>query len=69
MVQNALAVSGPFFFVGLRFGSAAMFLALLPGQSLKGLTRVEMKAGGVIGVAMMLGYSLQTIGLQTILTS
>lgn len=69
VVQNALTVSGPFFFVGLRFAAAAALLALLPGRSLVGLTWSEVKAGALIGVAIMLGYSLQTIGLQTILSS
>ncbi len=69
VVQNALSASGPFFFVGLRFGVAAVLIALLPGQSLARLTCQELKAGALIGTAMMLGYSLQTIGLQTILSS
>ncbi len=69
VVQAALTVSGPFFFVALRFGSAAALIALLSGRAMAGLTWAEVRAGSAIGVAIMLGYSLQTIGLQTILTS
>ena len=69
VVQNAMAVSGPFFFVAARFGTAAVLLAFLNGRSLLRLTWMELKAGTLIGIAIMLGYSLQTIGLQTILSS
>jgi drug/metabolite transporter (DMT)-like permease len=34
-----------------------------------GLTFTELKAGMLIGVAIMLGYGLQTMGLQTISSS
>ncbi len=64
-----MTVSGPFFFVAARFGTAAVLLAFLNGRSLGGLTWMELKAGMLIGIAIMLGYSLQTIGLQTILSS
>jgi drug/metabolite transporter (DMT)-like permease len=69
VVQNALAASGPFFFVGLRFGTAALLLGAMGGRSLGAVTRTELKAGALIGIVIMLGYSLQTIGLQSILSS
>jgi len=69
VVQNALSVSGPFFFVGLRFGTAAVLLALLSRRSLARMTRADLSAGCIIGVAIFFGYSLQTIGLETILSS
>ncbi|MGF1620161.1 MAG: DMT family transporter [Rhodomicrobiaceae bacterium] len=69
VVQNALSASGAFFFVGARFAAAALLIALLTGRSLHGLTWAELRAGCAIGVAIMLGYSLQTIGLETILSS
>jgi Na+/proline symporter len=37
-VQNALSVSGPLFFVGLRFGTAALAMALIAAPVLRGLT-------------------------------
>jgi drug/metabolite transporter (DMT)-like permease len=69
VVQNALAVSGPLFFVGLRFGSAALVMALIAAPVLRGLTLAELRAGTMIGVAIFLGYTLQTYGLQTIPSS
>jgi drug/metabolite transporter (DMT)-like permease len=69
VVQNALAASGPLFFVGLRFGSAALVMALVAAPVLRGLTWAETRAGAMIGVAIFFGYTLQTYGLQTIPSS
>jgi drug/metabolite transporter (DMT)-like permease len=69
MVQHAMTVSGPMFFVGLRFAAAAAIVALFSWRHLAGLTPLELKAGGFIGTAIMLGYGLQTVGLQTIPSS
>ena len=69
VVQNALAASGPLFFVGLRFGSAALVMALVAAPVLRGLTLAELRAGTMIGAAIFLGYTLQTYGLQTIPSS
>lgn len=68
-VQYAVTLSDPFFFVGLRFGTAAVAVGLLCARSLRGLTRLELKAGVVIGISIALGYSLQTWGLQSIPSS
>lgn len=68
-VQYAMSLSGPFFFVGLRFATAALAVALLSLKSLRGLTWLEIKAGVFIGIAIAIGYSMQTWGLQTIPSS
>ena len=68
-VQNALSVSGPLFFVGLRFGTAALAMAFIAAPVLRGLTWAEVRAGAMIGIAIFLGYTLQTYGLQTIPSS
>lgn len=68
-VQYAVTLSDPFFFVGLRFATAALAVALISFKTLKGLTRKELFAGVAIGVAIAMGYSLQTWGLQTIPSS
>lgn len=68
-VQYAVTLSGPFFFVGLRFAMAALAVALLSLRTLRGLTLLEFKAGVVIGIAIAMGYSLQTWGLQFISSS
>ena len=69
LVQHALTASGPMFFVGLRFAAAACIVALFSMHRLRGITLLELKAGMFIGVSIMLGYGLQTIGLQTIPSS
>ncbi|WP_459732969.1 DMT family transporter [Pseudomonas sp. MHK4] len=69
LVQHAMTVSGPMFFVGLRFAAAAIIVALFSWRSLRHLTLFELKAGAFIGVAIMLGYGLQTVGLQSIPSS
>ncbi len=68
-VQYAMTMSGPFFFVGLRFATAALAVGLLSLKSLRGLTWLEVKAGVAIGIAIAMGYSMQTWGLQTIPSS
>jgi drug/metabolite transporter (DMT)-like permease len=65
LVQHAMTVSGPMFFVGLRFAAAASIVALFSWRTLRDLTFFEFKAGAFIGVAIMLGYGLQTVGLQS----
>ncbi|HKS12740.1 MAG TPA: DMT family transporter [Pseudomonas sp.] len=69
LVHNVMSVSGPMFFVGLRFAAAALFVGLISLRALPGLTWTELKAGVLIGASIMLGYGLQTMGLQTISSS
>ena len=69
LVQHAMTVSGPMFFVGLRFAAAAIVVGFFSLRTLRDLTLFELKAGVFIGVAIMFGYGLQTIGLQTIPSS
>ena len=69
LVQHAMTVSGPMFFVGLRFAAAAAIVALFSWRTLRDLSLLEFKAGAFIGVAIMLGYGLQTVGLQSIPSS
>lgn len=68
-VSNVLSVTGPLFFVGLRFAFAAAGVLLLSARVIRGLTRREVIAGVAIGVSIFVGYSFQTFGLQTISSS
>jgi drug/metabolite transporter (DMT)-like permease len=45
LVQHAMTVSGPMFFVGLRFAAAAIVVGLFSWRNLRGLTLFELKAG------------------------
>jgi drug/metabolite transporter (DMT)-like permease len=69
IVHNAVQLTGPFFFVGLRFGTAAILTLPLVLPVLRGLTVRELFAGSTIGLGIFVGYSLQTWGLQTISSS
>lgn len=69
LVKHAMTVSGPMFFVGLRFAAAALIVGVFSLKVMRAMTLLEIKAGVLIGVAIMLGYGLQTIGLQTIPSS
>ena len=69
IIRNALQVTGPLFFVGVRFASAALALSLLSMRVLRGLTLHEVFAGAVIGGSLFAGFALQTAGLQTISAS
>ncbi len=69
IVKHAMTSSGPMFFVGLRFAAAALLVGFFSRKILSQMTLTELKAGAAIGVAIMLGYGLQTVGLQTIPSS
>lgn len=69
VVHRAMAHSGPFYFVGLRFATASLLLAFFFRRYLKQVTWLEIKAGALIGVSIAGGYGLQTWGMQTISSS
>ncbi|UZW56999.1 DMT family transporter [Sphingobium sp. JS3065] len=69
IVHHAMRHSGPLFFVGLRFGTAALMALPFALPLLRGVTRREWLAGTMIGCGIFTGYSLQTWGLQTIASS
>jgi drug/metabolite transporter (DMT)-like permease len=69
VVHRAMAHSGPFFFVGLRFATASLLLAFFFRRYLKQVTLLEIKAGALIGLSIAGGYGLQTWGMQTISSS
>ncbi|MBK5265178.1 MAG: DMT family transporter [Alphaproteobacteria bacterium] len=69
LVHWAMTVSGPYFFVGLRFGTAALVMLPFVWSALRGITMTEIKAGLIVGLTIAVGYMLQTMGLQTIPSS
>lgn len=69
VVQAALTMSSPMFFVGCRFAAAGFVLLLFSFQLLKNTTWQDVFAGIVVGLTIAIGYGSQTIGLQSILSS
>ncbi|MDO5102101.1 MAG: DMT family transporter [Lautropia sp.] len=69
VVHTAMTVSGPLFFVGLRFLVAAAIGAVVFRRYMRGMTWRDVYAGTVIGLSILVGYGLQTYGLQTISSS
>ncbi|HET8882262.1 MAG TPA: DMT family transporter, partial [Solimonas sp.] len=69
VVKTAMQWSGPFTFVALRFGLAALLLGAVGWRHLRGFTADELRGGVLIGIAVFFGYSLQTVGLREISSS
>lgn len=66
VIRLAMEVCGPLFFVGLRFGSAALVLLVLSLRILPGITREEIAGGAILGVIIFGGFALQTAGLSSV---
>jgi drug/metabolite transporter (DMT)-like permease len=69
VVHIAMQHSGPWFFVGLRFGIAGLLALVVFRRTLRGMRWRDLGAGAAIGVSIAFGYGLQTMGLQTISSS
>ncbi|MBN1564274.1 MAG: DMT family transporter [Anaerolineae bacterium] len=69
IVQNALDAVGPLTFVAFRFALASLVLIALFARRLRSISRIEILAGGLIGVWLAGGYTFQTIGLQSTTTA
>ncbi|MBF7688843.1 DMT family transporter [Acinetobacter rathckeae] len=69
VVQMALTMGSPMFFVGCRFAAAGLVLLLLYFKVLKHTTWQDAIAGIGIGLTIAIGYGSQTIGLKSILSS
>lgn len=68
-VQYGLNFSSPILFVALRFAAAAIAVSIISWRNLKGFNLKEIVAGACIGAVIAIGYSTQTVGLQTISSS
>lgn len=60
----ALESMRPFQIMVVRFLLATVLMGLISIKSLKKITKAEVIAGGLMGVALFTGFALQTIGLQ-----
>src|SRR4051794_10724925 len=64
MIKDALLVVPPFWFVSLRFITAALLLWPFTLRARDPLRRIQVRYGISVGVLLFLGYALQTVGLQ-----
>jgi len=69
VVYIAVEYGAPILFVGVRFLLAGLLMGAIFWRAMQGLTRHEIVAGASIGLALFLGYSLQSFGLQSISSS
>ncbi len=64
MTKNALADIGPFLFLGIRFITAFILLALISCKNIRQVTPSTLRSGILIGFFLFVGYTFQTVGLQ-----
>lgn len=69
VTRLGLSETGPLFFVALRFAVAALALGAVCGRSLLDLRRIEIVAGGSIGLVIALGSVLQTMAIERLPSS
>ncbi|AQX22313.1 MULTISPECIES: DMT family transporter [Bartonella] len=69
IIHIAVRYSGPLFFVGFRFIVATLITTVIFWRSIKDITVYEIFAGMAIGFGIFLGYTFQTAGLQTVISS
>jgi len=63
-IKDALEGISPFTFLTIRFSIACLFLVVLYSKNMVKINRYNLKAGFLIGIALFLGYSFQTVGIQ-----
>ncbi len=66
IVHLGVATVPPLPFVAIRFATAALMVRVLTGARLARLTPTELRAGPLIGLAMLGGYGLQAAGLMSV---
>jgi drug/metabolite transporter (DMT)-like permease len=64
IVQHVLTLTGPFTFLAMRFGFAALVLAFLCRKRLVHITSTEVFTGSIIGLFLFASYAFQTVALQ-----
>src|SRR3546814_13889457 len=64
IVHQAMRHSGPLFFVGLRFGTAALIALPLAWPVLRGVTQRDWLEGTMIGVGTFTGATRQQRGMR-----
>lgn len=60
----ALESMRPFQIMAVRFLLGTVFMGLISIRSLGGITKSEVMAGGLMGLALFAGFAFQIVGLQ-----
>lgn len=63
VTKNVLDHITPYYMLGFRFIVAAVFLSIISIKRLKKATKLDIKAGLIIGFFMFMGFATQTVGL------
>ena len=61
-VKESLNTLSPFYMIGIRFAIASGLLILVFWKKLKGITKVEIRYGSLVGLFLFSGFALQTTG-------
>ncbi len=69
VTRTAVQVVPPLLFVGLRFATASVLVAIATRPRMIRLTRTELRAGSRIALVMFAGYGLQATGMHMGVTS
>lgn len=64
VLKDALDSITPFYIMAIRFAMATIIMLLFFIKKLKNITRIDMKAGVIIGFLLFLAFSTQTVGLK-----
>lgn len=64
VIKDALAGIGPYYFIGIRFLAAFIFLVLIYWHRFKNAGFKTLQAGVLIGLFLFAGYAFQTVGLK-----
>lgn len=63
-VKEAITHIEPFYFLGIRFGIAAIIMAAVTNKRLLKINALSFWKGCLIGIMLFAGYSFQTFGLR-----
>lgn len=64
VTKNALDHLTPFYILGFRFLVSAIAITLISIKRLKNISKLDIKAGIIIGFFMFVGFATQTVGLN-----
>lgn len=64
VTKGTLHLIGPFTYLGMCYAIATITLVIIFHKRVLRITRAELVAGIIVGIALFAGYACQTVGLQ-----